>query len=73
MDQTDLRLSLTEALATLAPNRRAVLILRYWEDHSVETVAQILGMSPGAVKSLTGRAIQELRGVIDPAISIGQS
>lgn len=60
-DPTDLRVTLLEALGRLAPNRRAVIVLRFWEDHSVETVAEIMRTSPGAVKSLTVRALQQLR------------
>jgi RNA polymerase sigma-70 factor (sigma-E family) len=66
-DQVDLRLSLLQALRRLAPNRRAVVVLRYWEDLSVETVAEIMRISPSAVKSLTNRALQELRGHVDIA------
>jgi RNA polymerase sigma-70 factor (sigma-E family) len=60
-DPVDLRLTLVGALAKLAPNRRAVVILRYWDDHSVETVAEIMQLTPAAVKSLALRAVQELR------------
>jgi RNA polymerase sigma-70 factor (sigma-E family) len=60
-DPVDLRLTLVGALAKLAPNRRAVVILRYWDDHSVETVAEVMQLTPAAVKSLALRAVQELR------------
>lgn len=60
-DQAELRVTLLDALATLAPNRRAALVLRYWEDHSVERVAEIMRTTPGAVKSHCFRGLQELR------------
>ncbi|GAA1997036.1 SigE family RNA polymerase sigma factor [Catenulispora subtropica] len=60
-EQHDLRLTLLEALGRLSPGRRAVVVLRYWEDHSVETVAEMLGMSASAVKSASLRALSELR------------
>ncbi|GAA1988405.1 SigE family RNA polymerase sigma factor [Catenulispora subtropica] len=60
-DQADLRLTLLDGLAALPPNQRAALVLRYWEDHSVEHVARIMQTSPGAVKSLCFRGLQELR------------
>jgi RNA polymerase sigma-70 factor (sigma-E family) len=60
-DQTDLRLTLIDAIGRLPPKRRAVVILRYWEDYSVETVADIMRMTPSAIKSLTTRALQDLR------------
>ena len=63
-DQTALRLTLLDALATLTPNRRAALVLRYWEDHSVERVAEIMRTSPSAVKSLCFRGLQDLRALL---------
>ena len=46
-DTTDLRIVLLQALAGLAPRARTVVVLRYWEDRSVEQVAQLLGCSAG--------------------------
>jgi RNA polymerase sigma factor (sigma-70 family) len=43
---------------------RAVLVLRYFEDLSVEQTARELGCSPGAVKSHTHHAIQRLRAAL---------
>jgi RNA polymerase sigma-70 factor (sigma-E family) len=62
--QDDLRLTLLEALGRLSPSRRTVVVLRYWEDHSVETVADMLGMSSSAVKSASLRALAELRSML---------
>jgi len=59
-DHPDLRLTLLDALAALSPARRAALVLRYWEDHSVERVAEIMRTTPGAVKSHCFRGLQEL-------------
>jgi RNA polymerase sigma-70 factor (sigma-E family) len=55
------RIMLLDALATLPPRGRAVVVLRYWEDLSVEQVADLLGCSPGNVKSLSARALDKLR------------
>jgi DNA-directed RNA polymerase specialized sigma24 family protein len=55
---------LLSALAQLPLNRRAVLVLRFWEDQSVEATAEAMGISGSAVKSLTQRALAELRGVL---------
>jgi RNA polymerase sigma-70 factor (sigma-E family) len=49
----ELRMAMVEALATLPPKSRAVVVLRYWADQSIEQVAATLGCSAGNVKSQT--------------------
>ena len=61
MAVSDLRLSLQDALAELAPLDRAVLVLRYLEDLSVAETATRLGLSPGAVKNRSLRALNRVR------------
>jgi RNA polymerase sigma-70 factor (sigma-E family) len=58
---TDLRLTLVAALRRPPPRSRAVVVLRYLEDLSIETVASYLGTTPAAVKSLNTRGIAQLR------------
>jgi DNA-directed RNA polymerase specialized sigma24 family protein len=53
-----------DALATLPPRTRAVVVLRYWADLSVEQVADVLGCSPGNVKRLSAYAKDRLRTVL---------
>jgi RNA polymerase sigma-70 factor (sigma-E family) len=57
----DDRLMLLQALAGVPPRQRAVLILRYWEDMSVEETAAVLGCSAGTVKSQAARGLDALR------------
>lgn len=57
----ELRLDLVDALARLTIEDRAVLVLRHAEDHSVETVATILGVSASVVKMRNARALSRLR------------
>ncbi|MEU8226270.1 SigE family RNA polymerase sigma factor [Kribbella sp. NPDC048915] len=60
----ELRLSLQQALAELPPLDRAVLVLRFFEDRSVEQVASDLGKNPGAIRTRTNRALTRLRAVL---------
>jgi RNA polymerase sigma-70 factor (sigma-E family) len=55
------RLTILALLAELPPRRRAVLVLRYFCDLSVEETARELDCSTGTVKSQAARAIQALR------------
>jgi RNA polymerase sigma-70 factor (sigma-E family) len=56
-----LRDTVMTALAGLAPQQRAVVVLRHWLDLDVETTAQTLGCSTGTVKSTNSRALAHLR------------
>jgi RNA polymerase sigma-70 factor (sigma-E family) len=57
----DLRMTLLTALSQLPPRGRAVVVLRYVEDHSIESVAALMGATPAAVKSINTRALAQLR------------
>ena len=63
----ELRMVVLGALATLPPGARAVVVLRYWADMSVEQVAALLGCSPGNVKSQSARALDKLRPLLGDA------
>ena len=58
------RMVVLDALATLPPRSRAVVVLRYWADLSVDQAAEVLGCSPGTVKTLGARARDKLRVVL---------
>lgn len=62
-----LRITLLQALATLGPQDRAVLVLRYWEDLSIEQTADMLRTSSGAVRTRSSRALAKLRVLLGDA------
>lgn len=64
----DLRLVLKRALAQLTPKQRTVLVLRYFEDLTEVQTAAALGISSGAVKSMSRQALQRLR-VLAPELA----
>jgi RNA polymerase sigma-70 factor (sigma-E family) len=55
---------LVRAARGLPEGQRAVLVLRYFDDLSVEETARTLGVSTGTVKSQTSRALAALRAAL---------
>ncbi|MEU4217757.1 SigE family RNA polymerase sigma factor [Actinoplanes sp. NPDC026623] len=66
---TDDRVVLMRALAAVPARQRAVLVLRYWEDMSVEEAARALNCSPGTVKSQAARGLASLRSLVPPPVN----
>ncbi|MFJ9025906.1 SigE family RNA polymerase sigma factor [Streptomyces sp. NPDC102259] len=60
-DDPALRLALLQALRELPPKDRAVVVLRYWEDRSVEDTADAMHVSSAAVRTRSTRALAKLR------------
>ncbi|MFI7338836.1 SigE family RNA polymerase sigma factor [Streptomyces sp. NPDC050085] len=56
-----LRVTLLDALRRLPPKDRAVVVLRYWEDRSIEETADALHVSSAAVRTRSTRALARLR------------
>jgi RNA polymerase sigma-70 factor (sigma-E family) len=63
-EDATVRVAIAQALAQLAPRDRAVLVLRYLHDRSVDQVAADLGQSPSAVRTQSRRALHRLRTLI---------
>ncbi|MEU9079517.1 SigE family RNA polymerase sigma factor [Kitasatospora sp. NPDC048538] len=59
-----LRLTLLRALAELPAKDRAVLVLRFWEDRSVEETSTALRLTSSVVRSRTRRALARMRDVL---------
>jgi RNA polymerase sigma-70 factor (sigma-E family) len=66
-DAVDERDRMAEALGTLPPRMRAVLVLRYAEDLSEADTAAVLGCSVHTVRSQTVRGLARLRVVLGAA------
>ncbi|WP_433008202.1 SigE family RNA polymerase sigma factor [Kribbella sp. CA-294648] len=66
------RVALLQLLAELPPADRVVLVLRYLEDLSVDEVADRMGISAGAVRNRSMRALERIRGLADDSLRIGK-
>jgi RNA polymerase sigma factor (sigma-70 family) len=56
-----LDIDLVRALGQLTPSQRAVVVLRYMEDLSIEQVAELTGRKPGTIRALTSQGVARLR------------
>ncbi|GAA2346667.1 SigE family RNA polymerase sigma factor [Streptomyces kunmingensis] len=64
-----LRLTLLDALRQLPPRDRAVIVLRYWEDRSIEETADALHLSSAAVRTRSTRALAKLRAQLGGSVT----
>ena len=77
MSEVDDRMVLVAALTELPPRQRATVVLRYYDELSVEETAEVLGCTTGTVKSQTARGLDALRvrlvaaGIREP-ITVGE-
>lgn len=69
--RVDDRDELRRMLASLAPQQRRVIVLRYFDDLSEAEVAQCLGVTVGSVKASCSRGLAALRGAFAPAMEGG--
>jgi RNA polymerase sigma-70 factor (ECF subfamily) len=69
--QTDDRDVLGIAIATLSPDHRVVVALRYYRDLQVDEIATRLGLPAGTVQSRLHYALKKLQRVIDIADAKG--
>ena len=66
------RLVLEEALATLSERDMELVSLRYGADLSTRQIAEVVGMSPGAVRVALHRALARLRDQLEEVDSAPQ-
>ena len=64
---SDERLDLVERIRALPPRQAACIVLRYYEDLTVDGIASVLGISSGAVKRYLSDGLRSLSTSIDPA------
>ena len=67
MSADDAHERITQAMGTLTPEQRDVIVLRYFMDKSYEEMAHILGKREGAVRALVMRALRRMRKVVEDA------
>lgn len=60
-DTVDIRIVLRAALLKVPPRQRAVLVMRFFEDHTEAEVADLLDVTVGTVKSQTAKGLARLR------------
>lgn len=59
------------ALQQLSPVRRATVLLRFYEDRSIQEVARLLGRPEGTVQSDIHRALNQLRPLLEEPTTEG--
>jgi RNA polymerase sigma factor (sigma-70 family) len=60
------RIDLQAALATLAPQERATVVLRFYEDLTVPEIADQMQVSAGSIKRYLSNGIHKLEGILGP-------
>lgn len=66
------RIDVLAALARLTPKQRAVVVLRFYDDLSVQDTADALGVSTGTVKSQTSAALARLRALLGDEVALDE-
>ncbi|MEU5153431.1 SigE family RNA polymerase sigma factor [Glycomyces sp. NPDC021274] len=64
-EAVDVRMELVAALNLLPARQRATLVLRYWEQLSVEETATAMSCSTGTVKSQSAKGLRKLKELLN--------
>ena len=68
-EPTDKLTLLREAVFTLKPRYQTIITLRFFENMKLTEIAEVLGSSPGTVRSQLTRALAKLRKVLATAFT----
>jgi len=60
------------ALEQLTDTERTAFVLRHYEGQDIEEIARVLGVNKGAAKHSVFRAVQKLRGILQPVWGAAQ-
>jgi RNA polymerase sigma-70 factor (sigma-E family) len=63
-EHSELRLALLDALGRLPARDRAIVVLRYWQDLSIDTTAELLELPVATVKTQSSRSLAKLRALL---------
>jgi RNA polymerase sigma-70 factor, ECF subfamily len=72
MRQAELSDLVRDAMATLNEDQKMAVLLNKFEDMSYAEIADVMGRSPEAIKSLLARARNQLREHLEPYLLTGQ-
>jgi RNA polymerase sigma-70 factor (ECF subfamily) len=64
-DAADTRLDLAERVRALSPRQAACIVLRYYDDLTVDQISSTLGISSGAVKRYLSDALRALASALE--------
>ncbi len=68
----DLKDLLSRSIHLLADKQRTIFIMRHYNQFQVEEIARMLNISPGTVKSLHFKAVQNLKGRLSPYLGVSR-
>ncbi len=72
MRQAELADFVREAMSSLGEDQRLAILLNKFEEMSYQEIADVMGRSPAAVKSLLARARNQLREQLEPYLLSGE-
>ena len=68
-DEVEQRFLIDAAVASLKPEYKTVVLLRFYQDMSIKDTAAVMGKGENTVKTMTRRALGELKRILGKDIS----